>query len=841
MRLGLVAVAVVASAVWCSAVFASIPQQSGSIDLLTQANVTINGDLANSISGYSVDGAGDVNGDGLADVIIGAPSAAPSGRASAGSAYVIYGSVAPSDLSLATLGANGFRIDGAAAADNAGIDVAGAGDVNNDGFADVIVGAKKASPLVAGEANPRTRVGAAYVIYGAATSSNVDLAALGSRGFVIAGGGTASEETGNAVAGAGDVNLDGYEDVLVGAWGADPSSRGDAGSAFLIYGSAAPTAVDLNAALGSRGVRIDGAAGGDLVGSDVAGAGDFNHDTFPDIVIGAIGGSAATNVGAAVVIYGSASLANVDLSTSLGSRGIRIDGTAANGYLGKAVDGAGDVNGDGIDDVVIGEYAADPSSRTDAGSTYVIYGSASPTDVTVNSLGIRGFRIDGAATNDLSGFHLGNAGDINGDGFADVLIGAEEADPLSRANAGASYVVYGSAIPINVDLASLGSQGIRIAGAANGDFCGTAVGGAGDVNGDGRPDLIIGSRQADPGGRSMAGTSSIVYGFGSPTLSYPVGFTGTPGVLSASPVPAVARTGAATFSMVTPLPTGLSIAPLTGIVSGTPAALGTGTYTVSMQDLVGTTTATIEIGVYPVSTFAYASELTGAAGTTVRSVAPTVSTSGSPTFSMVTSLPAGLSIASATGVISGTPTGASAGTYTVSMQDLTGDLTTTITITVAAASVTPTASPVTPTASPVTPTASTTSQQAGVPAVLRLKNSTSRVSASSSSIITTFRATGPGTVTQVGTITAGRHALRATGITACSASKTIDHAGTVTITCRLTNAAKRTRTTSAMQVALVTTFTPTSGPIARSTRTITIARTPVKAPLAASMPSHVTG
>ena len=81
MRFGLVAVAVVASAVWCSAVFASIPQQSGSIDLLTQANVTINGDLANSISGYSVDGAGDVNGDGLADVIIGAPSAAPSGRA----------------------------------------------------------------------------------------------------------------------------------------------------------------------------------------------------------------------------------------------------------------------------------------------------------------------------------------------------------------------------------------------------------------------------------------------------------------------------------------------------------------------------------------------------------------------------------------------------------------------------------------------------------------------------------------------------------------------------------------------------------------------------------------
>jgi hypothetical protein len=825
-HLSLATLVMLVSAAWCSSALAALPQQSGSIDLLTQANVTINGDLANSISGYSVDGAGDVNGDGLADVIIGAPSEAPSGRTSAGSAYVIYGSVAPSDLSLASLGANGFRIDGAAAADVAGIDVAGAGDVNHDGFADVIVGAKRASPL------SRTKVGAAYVIFGAATSNNVDLASLGARGFVIAGSGSSSDwDTGHVVAGAGDVNLDGYADVLVGAWGADPSSRADAGSAFLIYGSAAPTDVDVTA-LGARGVSIDGAASSDLTGSDVGGAGDFNHDGYPDIIIGAIGGSALTNVGAGFVIYGSASMTNIDLASPLGARGIRIDGTAVRGYLGRAVDGAGDVNGDGIDDVLIGEYAADPSSRTDAGSTYVLYGSASPTDVTVNSLGARGFRIDGAATNDLSGFHLGNAGDINGDGFADVLIGAEQADPLSRSNAGASYVVYGSANPINVDLASLSSQGIRIIGAAADDFSGTAVGGAGDVNGDGRPDLIIGSRQADPGGRSMAGTSSIVYGFGATALSYPLGFTGTPGVLTSSAAPTVARTGAATFSMVTPLPTGLSIAPATGIISGTPAALSTGTYTVSMQDLVGTTTATIEIGVYPVSTFAYASELAGMAGTTVRSVAPTVSTSGSPTFSMVTSLPAGLSIAPATGVISGTPTGASTGTFTVSMHDLTGETTTTIMITVAAAPATPTG--------PVAST-STAAQQVHTSAVLHLKTSTSRVSASSSSITTTFRATGPGTVTQLATTTASRRALRAAGIKVCSATQTIDQAGAVTITCRLTNAAKRTRQASAIQVVLVTTFTPTSGEVMRASRTVTVARTPVRAPNTATTPSIVTG
>ena len=337
----------------------------------------------------------------------------------------------------------------------------------------------------------------------------------------------------------------------------------------------------------------------------------------------------------------------------------------------------------------------------------------------------------------------------------------------------------------------------------------------------------------------MAGTSSILYGFGAPALSYPTGFTGTPGVLATSAAPTVARTGTATFSMVTPLPTGLSIAPATGIVSGTPAALGAGTYTVSMQDLVGTTTATIEVGVYPLSTFAYAAGLTGTAGSAVSSVAPTVATSGAPTFSMVTSLPAGLSIASATGVISGTPTGASAGTYTVSMRDLTGATTATIEITVAAVPVA--AVPVTPTAVAATATTSPTQQQAQASAVLHLKTSTSRVSAHAGWITTTFWATGPGTVTQLGTSAANRRALQTAGVKACSVNATIRDAGIVTIFCRLTHAAKRTRTTRTMQVVLVTTFTPTSGSIRRSTRSITLARAPFRAPVSASTPSIVTG
>jgi hypothetical protein len=148
--------------------------------------------------------------------------------------------------------------------------------------------------------------------------------------------------------------------------------------------------------------------------------------------------------------------------------------------------------------------------------------------------------------------------------------------------------------------------------------------------------------------------------------------------------------------------------------------------------------------------------------------------------------------------------------------------------------------PVTPTAVAATATTSPTQQQAQASAVLRLKT-TSRVSAHAGWITTTFWATGPGTVTQLGTSTANRRALQAAGVKACSVNATIRDAGIVTVLCRLTHAAKRTRATRTMQVVLVTTFTPTSGSIRRSTRTITLVRAPLRAPVSASTPSIVTG
>ncbi len=261
----------------------------------------------------------------------------------------------------------------------------------------MIVGAPYANPSSGNDA------GSSYVIYGAASPSNVNLASLGSSGFRIDGA-AAGDQSGYSVASAGDVNGDGRADVIVGAPYANPSSGNNAGSSYVIYGAASPSNVNL-ASLESSGFRIDGAAADDLSGYSVASAGDVNGDGRADVIVGApyANPSSGNDAGSSYVIYGAASPSNVNLALSLGSSGFRIDGAAAGDQSGYSVASAGDVNGDGRADVIVGAPSADPSSRNDAGSSYVIYGKASPSNVDLASLGSSGFRIDGAAAGDLSG------------------------------------------------------------------------------------------------------------------------------------------------------------------------------------------------------------------------------------------------------------------------------------------------------------------------------------------------------------------------------------------------------------------------------------------------------
>ncbi len=220
------------------------------------------------------------------------------------------------------------------------------------------------------------------------------------------------------------------------------------------------------------------------------------------------------NAGTSYVVFGKAAATAVDLATvaagGAGAGGFAITGQTAGELSGFSVKGAGDVNGDGLADLLVGAYAADPVSGLDAGRTYVVFGKATTTSVDLGQVagGNGGFLIEGAAAGDQSGYSVNGAGDVNGDGLADIVIGA----PSSATSPGHTYVVFGKAGGTAVDLANLGTGGFVINGQSANDQSGWLVSSAGDMNGDGLTDLIIGAAHAAPGGLATSGASYVVYG-----------------------------------------------------------------------------------------------------------------------------------------------------------------------------------------------------------------------------------------------------------------------------------------------------------------------------------------
>ena len=390
--------------------------------------------------GNSVAAAGDINGDGFDDLIVGAPAANQNGEA-----YVVFGKAsgfAPT-LSLASLnGANGFRIVGATPGEQLGGSVSGAGDVNSDGIADVIVGASEASPN-------GSFSGAAYVVFGKASGfpASFNVSNLnGSNGFRIAGE-SSGNRAGNAVSRAGDVNGDGIADVIVGASEASPNGAAAAGAAYVIFGKAGgglPATLNVSSLNGTNGFKLSGAAAGDRAGFSVSGVGDINGDKIADLVVGAMradpnGGDS----GAAYVVFGKvgAFAASLNLASLNGSNGFRIIGAAAGDQAGYSVSGTGDVNGDGIGDLIVGARFANGN----AGAAYVVFGKTGAFDANLNLSGLNGssgFRLSGVAADDTAGYSVSGSVDINGDKIPDVIVGAPGAD-ANGTNSGAAYVVFG--------------------------------------------------------------------------------------------------------------------------------------------------------------------------------------------------------------------------------------------------------------------------------------------------------------------------------------------------------------------------------------------------------------
>ncbi len=479
-------------------------------------------------SGWSVASAGDVNGDGIDDLIVGARFADTT-TTNAGASFVVFGRTTGfgANLDLSALnGTNGFQISGELNGDQSGRTVASAGDVNGDGIDDLIIGAVFADPN--GNAS-----GASYVVFGRTTgfAANLELFDLdGTNGFQI-NGEAAADASGQTVASAGDVNGDGIDDLIIGAYGADPNGA-SSGASYVVFGRTTGFAatLELSSLNGTTGFQISGEAASDQSGWSVASAGDVNGDGIDDLIIGAYKADPnGDSSGASYVVFGRTTgfAANLDLSTLNGTTGFQINGEAAGNASGFSVASAGDINGDGVNDLIIGAKGV-ATSGSNTGAGYVVFGRTTgfAANLNLSTLdGTDGFQINGEAAGDNTGRSVASAGDVNGDGIDDLIIGAYGADP-NGASSGATYVVFGrtTGFAANLDLSTLnGTTGFQINGETAEDNSGWSVASVGDVNGDGVDDLIIGAWGADSNGTN-AGASYVV--FGRPSS---ITFVGTPG------------------------------------------------------------------------------------------------------------------------------------------------------------------------------------------------------------------------------------------------------------------------------------------------------------------------
>ncbi|MGB0852869.1 MAG: beta strand repeat-containing protein [Pikeienuella sp.] len=476
----------------------------------------INGIAAGDQAGVSVAHAGDVNGDGLDDIIVGAYLRATANGASSGQSYVIFGKADGAVVNLsdidADIGVGGFAIDGATGTPRSGYSVSGAGDINGDGLDDLLISSYQAAPNGANS-------GQAFVIFGKPADTNrVDTETLAAgEGFEI-NGIAAQDFAGLSVSTISDVNGDGFDDLIVSSPFADVGGGTDEGRVHVVFGKADDAAVELSAVVPAAGLgfEIIGATSGERIGSKVSNAGDFNNDGIEDIILGSQsfdGGGGAE--GRAYLVFGKADDAQIDVATIAAGAGggIAIDAAAVGDNVGVSVSNAGDFNGDGIDDIIIGASGVD-TNGADAGAAYIIFGrvGGALTPIDLSTLGAAdGLVINGAEAGDNIGKSVSSAGDVNGDGFEDVIIGGNGIDDAA-VNSGGAFVVFGTASTATIELSAIeggAAGGFAIEGVDGGDFTGgNDIAGGGDINGDGFDDLIVSAKNA--GG--AVGETTVIFG-----------------------------------------------------------------------------------------------------------------------------------------------------------------------------------------------------------------------------------------------------------------------------------------------------------------------------------------
>ncbi|MBY0336685.1 MAG: FG-GAP-like repeat-containing protein [Acetobacteraceae bacterium] len=454
---------------WSDIAFGSTPAPPAVADLTGQ----------NERFGVDVAGVGDVNGDGLADFVVGESFAGIGGVFRSGAAYLVFGTAAglgDTSLSGLTAATGGIAIYGANQ-NSFGVQVEGLGDVNGDGFADIgVVAASGVTRIVLGKAGGANN----------ANWSNINLAAANAA--------TAPLVNSASIAPAGDLNGDGYADFAWATPSATVGANATAGVVTVAFGGANLGNVDFSGGVPQgQGFRILGATANRYVGNGLANAGDVNGDGLTDLLVG--------SNGAAFLLFGRAGgWTDIDLGSLTPSQGISISGTVAQSYtegFGAYAAGAGDVNGDGFDDVLV----ANPQSNQlllflgrASGWTNINFNTTPSAAASVftggnsaNSLGIAG--------------SFGAAGDVNGDGFGDLRMGAY------AGIAGATFTLFSQAT------GTIRGTGTTLADSIHGGAGNDSLFGYGQndtLQGQGGDDTVEGG----------AGNDSLDGGAGNDTLSY---------------------------------------------------------------------------------------------------------------------------------------------------------------------------------------------------------------------------------------------------------------------------------------------------------------------------------
>jgi hypothetical protein len=430
-------------------------------------DLILKGETDKSFFGWSVSSAGDVNSDGYDDLIVGAYA----DNEYTGRAYIYYGGLSMDDIA-------DVIFTGEIEYGYFGYSLSSIGDVNGDNFDDIIVGAPYAGEETEGKS---------YIFYGGLSMDNI--------ADVILTGETEGDSFGRSVSSGGNINGDDYDDVIIGAFTNDVGGN-RAGRAYIYYGS---SSMDNTA-----DVIFTAEGENDYFGNSVSSAGDVNMDGYADIIVGAFrySGGGLYELGRAYVYYGGISMDNV--------ADVILTGESDSRSFGRNVSSAGDVNNDGYADVIV---SSDYVGGTTTGRVYIFYGE-SQMDTLADVV------LVAESSGDCFGYGLSSAGDINNDGYDDVIIGAY-ANATDGECTGKAYIYYGSSSMDNdADVVFTGEIGDY--------FFGWSVSSAGDVNGDGYDDVIVGAYR-DCLYQTRAGQAYLYFGGSSMSNGADIIFTGENG------------------------------------------------------------------------------------------------------------------------------------------------------------------------------------------------------------------------------------------------------------------------------------------------------------------------